>query len=364
MIYDSFIKYFRVLVVGVFVAGVSGCYSSKAVLPAGHDTKKWVISSVQAKPDQQELKELKDKAGPWAGLSGGNLKGGSFWSSSKSTTSNHDNGSHFATAPINLQYPKMAVRKDDVAVVIANAHYSKYSQDIPNVLPAYADAEGFKRYLVEGLGVLPDNIIFLRDATAAGLSKIFGTKGNHQGQLFNWIKPGESNVTVYYVGHGAPSTNGKNAYLVPTDASISEINLTGYSLDTLYENLNKLSAKSMTVVLETCFSGLSDAGSLIQNASPIFVKPKNMNVPKKFTVFAAGAADQIASWEKNKRHSIFTKHFLLGMSGQADGKPFGDDDGNVTKGELARYLKDKVGYLARRYYGRVQTPQIIVAQSR
>ena len=84
------------------------------------------------------------------------------------------------------------------------------------------------------------------------------------------------------------------------------------------------------------------------------------NVPDRLTVISAGAANQVASWEKDKSQSLFTKYFLKGMSGEGDKKPYGNGDGKVEDTELKKYLDDTMTYYARRYYGRDQTAQIVV----
>tara|TARA_B100000315_G_C14202230_1_gene418161 strand:- start:15 stop:173 length:159 start_codon:yes stop_codon:yes gene_type:complete len=50
------------------------------------------------------------------------------------------------------------------------------------------------------------------------------------------------------------------------------------------------------------------------------------------------------------------------MSGEADAKPSGNGDGKVGYAELKRYLKGMVTRLARRYYGREQTAQIVIGK--
>jgi hypothetical protein len=84
------------------------------------------------------------------------------------------------------------------------------------------------------------------------------------------------------------------------------------------------------------------------------------SAPKKITVISAGAANQVASWEKDKSQSLFTKYFLKGMSGEGDNKPYGNSDGKVSLRELKKYLDGNMTYYARRYYGRTQQAQIVV----
>jgi TPR repeat protein len=258
------------------------------------------------------------------------------------------------TKPIKARFRPSKPRPDDIAVIIGNANYKKLGRDIPNVTPAYADAEGIKRYVRQALGIAEDNIIYIKDATQKDMISTFGSGTNHKGKLFRYLVPGKSRVFVYYAGHGAPGEGDSN-YLVPTDAEASLIDLNGYPIKTLYKNLSKLPAKSVTVVLEACFSGASQGGSLIQRSSGITVVPKASSVPSNITVISAGAADQIASWEEDKSHSLFTKYFLKGMSGEADA----NKDSKVSWAELKDYLAKTVTRFALRYYGREQTAQIV-----
>ena len=82
--------------------------------------------------------------------------------------------------------------------------------------------------------------------------------------------------------------------------------------------------------------------------------------PTDITVISAGAADQVATWEKDSSQSLFTKYFLKGMSGEGDKKPYGNGNGKVSLKELKKYLNGTMTYYARRYYGRTQTAQMIV----
>ncbi|MBT4084610.1 MAG: caspase family protein [Alphaproteobacteria bacterium] len=259
-----------------------------------------------------------------------------------------------------INFPESSKQPNDVAVIIANSNYKIQGKDIPNVDPAYSDAESFKQWITQAKGVREGNIIYLKDATSAQMVSAFGGDRSHKGQLFNWIKPGISNVYIYYAGHGAPAGDDGSAYLVPSDTNSATVQLTGYPLATLYKNLKMLPAKSITVVLEACFSGASQNGNVISRTSGLYVSPKLPNTPSNITVISAGRADQVASWEQDSSQSLFTKYFLTGMSGEADKPPYGNSDGDVSYPELGMYLVGTMTYFARRYYGRDQNAQIVV----
>jgi hypothetical protein len=265
----------------------------------------------------------------------------------------------FPTQPVAVQFRPGKASPDDIAVIIGNANYKATAKDIQDVVPAYADAEGMRLYAMQALGIKSENVILIKDAKLKDMVATFGSENNPKGKLFHWVKPDTSNVFIYYSGHGAPNSDGSSSYLVPTDAEAALIDLSGYSLKTLYANLGKLPAKSVTVVLEACFSGATQTGMLIKNASPIYQKSVQEIVPASLTVISAGSGDQIASWEQDKSHGLFTKYYLLGMAGAADKVPYGNEDDKVSAEELAAYLKATMTYQAQRYYGREQTAQML-----
>jgi len=247
---------------------------------------------------------------------------------------------------------------DGVAVVIGNRYYK--SPEIPEVKYADNDARVVKEYLVKTLGYKETNIIFKLDATKAEFEQIFGIKGNPEGRLNEYIKPGKSDVFIYYSGHGAPDPNTRKGYFIPSDCDSSRYSLNGYPLDVFYENVSKLEAKSITIVLDACFSGATNSGkSLVSNASPFGIRVDNPTVAKGNTVcLTSSEGDQISSWYDDKRHGLFTYFFLKGLGGVADK----DGNNKLTYEELYAYISDNtegVPYWARRLHeGRKQTPTI------
>ncbi|NTV45396.1 MAG: caspase family protein [Chlorobiales bacterium] len=247
-----------------------------------------------------------------------------------------------------------ASNPDAVAIVIGNRNYFK--ADVPAVEFAQSDAQTMKLYLMKVLGYREGNILFYENATLADFNAAFGKDKEHfKGKLYNYVKPGKSDVFVYYSGHGAPDVDSKAGYFVPADCDPSLVSQNGYPLETLYHNLSKVPAKSMSVVIDACFSGASGGGMVIKNASPLFNQVKNpMLSLQNTTVFTSSSGDQVSSWYPEAKHSLFTYYFLKGMKGEADA----NKDGSLTAKEMEDYLKENVPYMARRLYGRDQTPQI------
>ena len=261
---------------------------------------------------------------------------------------------------LQLHYRQHVVNTDhDIAIIIGNANYQKFGSEVPNVTPAYADAEAFAHYARNGLGIREGNVMHLTDATQAQMIRLFGSEQHPKGELYDWVKRDKSRVYLYFSGHGAPGVDQQSGnYLVPADADANRLALNGYPIDQLYHNLSKLEARSVTVVLEACFSGLSQESQIITHASPIFIQRTPSKVPEVITVISAGVGDQIASWEQDRSNGLFTKYYLYAMSGEADQPPYGNGDGAIDMDELERYLQETLTYWARRYYGREQIAQI------
>ncbi len=256
-----------------------------------------------------------------------------------------------------IKYPLIKSNtSNDIAVIIANENYEN-SIDIPNNDPATRDAKAFRQFARDGLGILEGNIIWINNGTQANFLRVFGSETNHKGQLFDWVKKDKSRVYVYYAGHGAPSRD-KDSFLIPADSDSSRLDLNGYRLSTLYNNLSKIPTKETLVVLESCFSGISQNGETVKNASPIYARTSSITPPTGISVISATHANQVASWEPDASHGLFTKFFLKAMSGEADVAPYGDNNGTVDLLELDNYLKDTLTYWARRHYGRDQVAEI------
>ena len=246
---------------------------------------------------------------------------------------------------------------DAVAVIIGNKSYQH--RDVPSVDFAINDADAMKRFVIEVLGYREGNIIDLRDATQAQFVSTFGNRENHKGKLWSWIREGSSDVTVFYSGHGVPGLEDRRSYLLPVDADPETADLNGYPVDLLYANLAKLPAKSVTVYLDACFSGQTPKGSLVRASSGILVESRPPKAAITLTVLTAARGGQIASWDEEARHGIFTRYLLEGLRGAADEGEFGDGDGTVSLGEVKRYLDKEMSYAAKRRYRRIQTSTIL-----
>ena len=239
-----------------------------------------------------------------------------------------------------------------VAVIIGN---SAYEGGLPEVTYAGNDATAFRAYLVDVLGFDPANIIDLPNASKAQIEATFGNAQTHQGRLWRLVEPGVSEVVVFYSGHGVPGSDNR-AYLLPVDADPDVPEINGYALELLYGNLAKLEALSVAVYIDACFSGQSYGGAL-SRTSGLGLSPALPAAAGGFGVLTAAAADQVAVWDDDAKHGVFTKHLLDALNGAADGEGFGNGDNTITLTEAKAYLDLNMTRAARRI-GRQQDPSM------
>ncbi|HEY9167077.1 MAG TPA: caspase family protein [Candidatus Kryptonia bacterium] len=253
--------------------------------------------------------------------------------------------------------PVAAVEKPNaVAVIIGNRDYT----NAPGVDYALNDAAIVKRYVLSAMGYKPGNVIYLENATQGDLIGIFGNETNYQGKLYDYVRKGLSEVFIYYSGHGAPDPNSKEGYIVPVDCDPSHVALNGYSLKTLYSNLDKIDQEKqlthVAVVLDACFSGASVNGTLLANISPIYITVhKDVMVDTNATIITSATGDQVSGWYSDKRQSLFTYFLLKGLQGAADYQ----HNKAITAKELYEFTADEVNgvpYWSRRLNSKTQTP--------
>ena len=259
-----------------------------------------------------------------------------------------------ALAPVKTSISK----PNAVAVVIGNKQYSH--ELVPNVKYAHRDSRLIKSYLTQTMGFREQNIIYLEDCSKADLERVFGNASDYHGDLFYYLKSGRSDIFIYYSGHGSPDPNTMKTYLLPSEATPSGIRFSGYPMEQLYENLYKIKkekeALSMTVVFESCFSGITPAGELVKDASSLGLRvvDKRPSLPANTTVFTSSSGNQISSWSNEQRHGLFTYSFLKTIRDAAQ------NNKALNAGLVMKNLTgdDGVNDFALRNYHRQQNPQV------
>lgn len=224
-------------------------------------------------------------------------------------------------------------------------------KSIPAVKYAKRDAEIMAGYLQNVGGIPKANIKVLTNEGA--------TKSDLEAYIEDWLQrrvSERSTIFIYYAGHGAPDTQGREAYIVPYEGH-PDFPSKLYPLKKMYESLNKLPARNMVAMLDSCFSGsggrsVTKAGVrdlvIVSIEDPILARGKIM-------VLAASTGTQISSDYDKAQHGLFTYYLLKGMGGEADR----DANGTIEIGELYDYVRKTVSDTASIELNRDQTPVLL-----
>ena len=251
-----------------------------------------------------------------------------------------------------LDLPSFKGRKDEnaVALIIGLDQY----ESIARAPWAESDASVFFDYAQQSLGISADRIAL-----------ITGDKSDRSGiydSLDMWlptmVEKGDSNVYVYFAGHGLATADGKQAYLIPYDGNLENLRRTAIPRKEVISVLKDLKAKSVTLFMDTCYSGTPKGGkgTLVADARGLrIVKKDNFSsLPKNFTIFSAASNQQTASSHPNLENGLFSYWMMRGLGGEADS----NNDRRITNGELHAFI-DKNVQKSAVSMGRKQHPQLI-----
>ena len=249
--------------------------------------------------------------------------------------------------PLNPNVLKTKSSNNKVALIIGIENYKKsVKADFANL-----DAKYFFEYARKGFGVKKENIKLLLNEDANLIDSI----SMLQKWLPSKIKPNQSELIVFFAGHGLASSDGKELYLLPQDSDPDLLSRTALSRTELFNEIVKLKPKNVTMFMDTCYSGISrNEETLLASARPIRIVAKEQKgIPDNFTIFTASKLDQISSGLKEANHGIFSYYLMKGLEGKADK----NKDKKITNGELLAYMDEKVSQKASEL-GRQQNPSL------
>lgn len=226
------------------------------------------------------------------------------------------------------------------ALIVSVENYD----NIESVPFANSDSKLFREYCVKTLGVPEDNIIFHNDITKTQLDvyldqlKGYVSRNNHIDK---------TKVIFYYAGHGIPDEEKRTAHLLLRDG-FGNNSKSGVNLGQFYQQLSEIGSQSVYVFLDACFSGHKRDGGMIEAARGVAIKQKKEKPTNKMVIFTAAQSDESAYSYQDKQHGLFTYYLL---------KKFKETQGNISLGELSKYINDEVVKTSIRLNnGKVQTP--------
>ena len=184
--------------------------------------------------------------------------------------------------PLNPNKVRTKASSNKVAIIIGIEKYENLTDF--DATFANRDAVAFSEYVTNALGVEAANKILLVDK---------GAKRRDTLKAFKlWlprIAGEDKDIYIFFAGHGLASSDGKDLYLLPQDGDPNLLDITALSRTKLFQTIVDLKPKSVTMFLDTCYSGVSrDEQMLLASARPIrIVASDEGEIPDNFTIFSA-----------------------------------------------------------------------------
>jgi hypothetical protein len=226
---------------------------------------------------------------------------------------------------------KVRLNNDSVALIIG---IGNYSSPLGPAVFADSDARMFSDFATEKLGIPSARVKTLINEQAAERDMLLALKR----WLLRVVEQDKTDVYIFFAGHGLASDDGQKMYLLPYDGAPDLLDKTAIRRDDLFRDIASVNPRSVTVFLDTCYSGTTRGTDMLIASRPIGIKALEQSIPDKFTVLTAARGDQTAKPLEEAKHGMFSYFLMKGMEGEADI----NNDNKITAGELHSYIKSNV----------------------
>ena len=237
-------------------------------------------------------------------------------------------------AALNPAGRPVKINRKAAALIVGIAEYER--TPAPAVF-ADKDAQYFYDYAALKLGVPEENIFELINEKADRIEFKLAVR--------NWltsISDADTDFCVFFAGHGVGSDDGNSMFLLPYDGTPALLEDSAIRRDQLFEDIAALKPNSVTVFLDTCYSGSTRGSEVLIAARPVLIKVNEQDIPDGFTVFTAASGDQTAKPLPEVEQGLFSYFLMKGLEGDADL----DSDGQILAGELHEFTRKNVSRLS------------------
>ncbi|MGI9419129.1 MAG: hypothetical protein ACR2RA_14965, partial [Geminicoccaceae bacterium] len=186
----------------------------------------------------------------------------------------------------------------------------------------------------------------------------------------------KARIVVYYIGDGRAEGLDRQLLFLQRNGAV-----VGLSVDWLQAMLDEAEPDFAALMLDTAFAprplpcasedpALIDDALLDSRRNYLRIARDRWNRDGNIELSATtpvqpSHCDRFDQVLESIEQPLFTKFLLKGVvDGEADGEPFGDEDGLIELGELAGYLDDRISRAARFQWGRRQNVRTAGSRSR
>lgn len=231
-------------------------------------------------------------------------------------------------------------QEESFAFIFANENYIH----LKGADFAINDGKVFREYCEKTFGIPTKNIRYFEDATYGNLNSAI-QKIKDIADVYE----GDAKFIIYFSGLGATNASTKECYILPTDASIETLEVTGFSVSKLMEELNTLNVRQTVVILDAPFSGLDKNGKQLAQNRGVTIKAKDPNIQGNTVLCMTSGNEEAAYSSRNYGHSLFT-YALLDL--------VQDTKGKCTLQEALDHATKWVKKESLKQFNKVQSPKV------
>jgi hypothetical protein len=226
---------------------------------------------------------------------------------------------------------KVATNNNSLALIIG---VDGYKSTPARAIYADGDAKMFTDYASQKLGIPSSRVKTLVNEGAGEREMLLSVKS----WLSRAVVKDKTDVYLFFAGHGLASDDGQKMYLLPYDVAPELLEKTAILREELFSDISAANPRSVTVFLDTCYSGKTRSTDMLIASRPIAIRAIKQSVPDNFTVMTAAAGNQTAKPLEEAKHGMFSYFLMKGMEGDADA----NNDNQITAGELHAYVEQNV----------------------
>ena len=247
--------------------------------------------------------------------------------------------------------PKTNETSNDVALIVSIEDYF-FVSDIEGALQNGRD---WYEFFSRSKGLLPHNIVLLENEKAT--KEAIEGEAEKLSKILTKNISEDKNGTIWfvYIGHGAPSFDGKDGLLLGSDVqqTAKSIDVRSVSQKHILHILEGEHSHKNEVIafIDACFSGRDTSGeSIVPNLQPL-IATRDIDVGSS-TVLSAARHDEFAGPLAGLNRPAFSYLALGGLQGWADE----NKDGYVTSREVTEFSRNTLLAVNQ---DRTQTPTIL-----
>lgn len=237
------------------------------------------------------------------------------------------------------------------------------AEPVPAKTAARRDAETMAVLLLERLGYRHANVFEVRDARPADLDRLLGKGGNDKGLIAERLAADPSAQLLVYVSGAGAADDGADGdvFLLPVGRN-EAVEDAGYPLDRFYQRLTEIKSASTSVVLEVAFrrepARVRNPFNMPETDIQTLPGPQRRGL----VVMTSAEKDQVPLEDFETGLSLFTRHLVEGLAGEADRAPTGNGDGRIDTTEAFAFAAARTLIASRRVYGVLQRPMLSSAK--